>query len=248
MKVQEVIPKPIRWILRKIRLFIQNAYYSGNGRFCPVCEKNSRKFGVAGLQPRDDAQCMRCGAGERHRLAWLYFKRQTNLFDNQTWQILHIAPEAAFEKKLRTQLGQGYLTADLCNPNAMVKMDITDIQYPDETFDIIYCSHVLEHVSDDKKAMREFWRVLKTRGWAILLVPVDVDKTIEDLSITDPQERLEKFGDVGHVRCYGLDYIDRLREAGFTVIRTKPCDFLISEEIVRMGISEAAGDIYFCTK
>jgi SAM-dependent methyltransferase len=254
MKIARVIPAPIKRLLKKIRgrfgsIFRTPGFlYAGTGRFCPICEKSSRRFGTAGLQPRDDAQCMQCGAGERHRLVWLYFKRKTNLFDDQMWKMLHVAPEAVFEKKFKGCLGQGYLTADLYNSNAMVKMDITDIQYPNETFDVIYCCHVLEHVPDDKKAMREFWRVLKPKGWAMLLVPVDTDKTIEDLSITDPLLRLEKYGDVGHVRCYGLDYIDRLRDAGFTANMIKPDDFLTQEEITRMGITAAAGDIYFCTK
>ena len=162
--------------------------------------------------------------------------------------MLHIAPEACIKNKLIKLTNINYLTADLNDKNAMVKMDITNIQYEDNYFDIVYCCHVLEHVPDDKKAMREFWRVLKSNGWAILLVPVDADKTIEDLTITGPQERLERFGDVDHVRCYGPDYIERLRDAGFRVEQTAPKDFLTQDEIILMGITTAAGDIYYCTK
>jgi SAM-dependent methyltransferase len=97
------------------------------------------------------------------------------------------------------------------NPRAMVRMDITDIQYPKDTFDVIYCSHVLEHVVDDRKAMREFHRVLRPDGWALLLVPITVEKTFEDPSVTDPEERLSVFGQEDHVRCYGPDYVERLR-------------------------------------
>jgi len=95
---------------------------------------------------------------------------------------------------LGNQLNDGYLTADLSNPKAMVKMDITDIQYPDESFDVIYCSHVLEHVPDDRKAMQEFFRVLKKDGWAVLLVPIVGELTFEDPSIVDPVERTKIFG------------------------------------------------------
>ena len=191
---------------------------------------------------------MHCGAVERHRLVWLYFKRKTNLFSGQSLSMLHVAPEDFFEIRLRRFLGPNYLTADLHDPHAMVKMDIVDIQYPDESFDVIYCSHVLEHVANDKKAMREFFRVLKTGGWAILLVPIDTDKTFEDLSITDPLDRLEAFGDETHVRRYGPDYLDRLQDAQFDVRIIRPTDFLSGAEISEMGIQPSSGDIYYCTK
>ena len=191
---------------------------------------------------------MQCGSGERHRLVWLYFKRKTNLFYNRVLHVLHVAPELVFVNKFKAQFEKGYVTADLFDTNAMVKMDITNIQMVDETFDVIYCSHVLEHVPDDKKAMREFLRVLKPNGWAVLLVPVDAEKTIEDISITNLQERLEKFGDVDHVCCYGPDFKGGLEEAGFKVTLNTPADFLTPQEIVYMGITSAAGDVYFCTK
>ena len=162
--------------------------------------------------------------------------------------MLHVAPEAIFEGLLRMQLGKNYLTADLYNPSAMVKMDITDIRYPDESFDVIYCSHVLEHVPDDKKAMREFRRVLKPSGWAMLLVPIVCEQTFEDPSITDPAKRAKLFGQEDHVRNYGRDYVDRLREAGFEVTVMLPEDFMTEEEIVRMGITKVAGEIYLCNK
>lgn len=126
-------------------------------------------------------------------------------------------------------------------------MDITNIEYPDQSFDVIYCSHVLEHVQDDKKAMREFHRVLKNKGWAILLVPVIVDKTFEDPTIIDPLERLKAFRQQDHVRLYGSDYIDRLREAGFHVEVTRRKDLVQESDIVRMGL-KASGSIYYCTK
>ena len=162
--------------------------------------------------------------------------------------VLHVAPEEVFEKLLRHQLGDDYLTADLLNPRAMVKMDITDIRYPDESFDVIYCSHVLEHVPDDRKAMHEFFRVLKPSGWAVLLVPIIGERTFEDSSITDPIQRSKLFGQEDHVRNYGRDYVDRLRGAGFYVEEVLPADFLSQEEIVRMGIHSAAGEIYLCKK
>jgi SAM-dependent methyltransferase len=162
--------------------------------------------------------------------------------------MLHVAPESCFESRFKERLGAGYLTADLFSPLAMVKMDITDIQYPDQTFDVIYCSHALEHVVDDRKAMREFFRVLKNDGWAILLVPITSEKTFEDSSIVDPKERQKAFGQEDHVRRYGPDYVERLRDAGFTVEITRASDLADSDEAVRMGLTPASGEIYYCTK
>jgi SAM-dependent methyltransferase len=248
MRFAKVLPEAIKQPLRSVKRFICSLQHLGGQRYCPVCQRSSRKFFEAGIIPREDAQCIHCGAVERHRLVWLYFQRKTNLFSGLSLKMLHIAPEEIFEKLLRGRLGNNYLTADLHNPAAMVRMDIMDIQYPDESFDVIYCCHVLEHVPDDKKAMREFFRVLRHDGWAILLVPVTAKETFEDSSITEPAERLKYFGDPTHVRLYGPDYIERLKGAGFSVELSRPSDFLAREEIERMGITSAAGDIYYCTK
>ena len=162
--------------------------------------------------------------------------------------MLHVAPEQCFESRLKERLGDNYLTADLRGPHAMVQMDVTDIKYPDESFDVVYCSHVLEHVQEDKKAMREFYRVLKRDGWAILLVPITAEETFEDPSIIESQERLKAFGQEDHVRRYGPDYVSRLREAGFRVEVTKVHDLVQQDEAIRMGLTPASGEIYFCTK
>ena len=101
----------------------------------------------------------------------------------------------------------------------MVKMDITEIDYPDKSFNVIICNHVLEHIIDDKKAMNELYRVLKPGGWGILQVPMSLSltTTYEDFSITDPTQREQVFGQSDHVRIYAIDYLDRLKESGFQV-------------------------------
>jgi SAM-dependent methyltransferase len=176
----------------------------------------------------------------------LYFARRTNLFDGRPKRVLHVAPERCFEGPLRQRLGAGYLTADLLDPRAMEQMDITDIQHPDESFDVIYCSHVLEHVPDDRRAMRELRRVLKKDGWAVLLVPITAERTIEDPTVTDPAERERLFGQHDHVRRYGPDYADRLREAGFDVVITEVSDLLGDGDLIRMGLTGATMTIYHC--
>jgi SAM-dependent methyltransferase len=188
-----------------------------------------------------------CGAKERHRFVWLYFTRMTDLFDGRPKDVLHVAPEQCLEPRLRRQLGTGYVTADLFDPRAMVKMDVTDIHYPDESFDVIYCSHVLEHVQDDLRAMREFYRVLKRGGWAVVLVPVSAVHTFEDPSVVDPAERRRLFGQDDHVRRYGLDFPERLRRAGFEVTTIHVTDLLAEDEIERVELG-ACGEVYRCTR
>ncbi|MFA6456705.1 MAG: methyltransferase domain-containing protein [Bacteroidota bacterium] len=178
----------------------------------------------------------------------MYFNKNTDLFKRQNPSMLHIAPEECFAHALQKKVGAGYLSADLFSDQVMVKMDITDIQYPDATFDAVYCSHVLEHVQNDRKAMREFYRVIKKGGWAILLVPITAEKTIEDPTVTDPAQRLALYGQEDHVRRYGPDYIDRLRESGFTVSKITPAEYLNDADRVLYGITDESGDIYYCTK
>jgi SAM-dependent methyltransferase len=242
------LPEWARVPLKRLKDSVAAIPYYGRGRFCPVCGRSSRRFRSFGVVPREDAQCAHCGALERHRLLWLYVSMRTDLFDGRPKKVLHVAPEPCFEPRFRQRLGSGYVTADLFDATAMVRMDITDIHYPDQHFDVIYCSHVLEHVQDDRRAMREFHRVLRNSGWAILLVPITAGKTLEDPSITEPEERLRVFGQEDHVRRYGPDYAGRLRDAGFRVEVTRAGDLVRNDEILRMGLTPVSGEIYFCTK
>lgn len=239
------------WAKRPIRRLtdaVRALPYSWMKRTCPVCGESARRFRPYGVPPRDNAQCPHCGALERHRLLWLYLLRKTDLFDGRPKKMLHVAPEPCLEPRLKKQLGDEYLTADLFDPGAMERMDIANIEYPAEAFDVICCSHVLEHVPDDRQAMRELLRVLKDDGWAILLVPVTSERTLEDPSIVDPGERLKMFGQEDHVRRYGPDVIDRLRDAGFDAERIKVGDLVGRSDAMRMGLTSGTGHVYRCTK
>lgn len=220
--------------------------YRGRGLWCPVCERASRRFVSYGVEPWADARCVHCRSLARHRLVWLYFLEMTDLMDGAQKRVLHVAPEPCLEGRLRQRLGSGYVTADFQAGRADMQMDVTAIDYPDEHFDVIYCSHVLEHVQDDRRAMREFRRVLKPDGWAVLLVPVNAEKTREDPSVVDPAERLRLFGQKDHVRMYGPDYGDRLREAGFVVTVLRVPDFRPPREAGSMGLTAQSGEIYRC--
>jgi SAM-dependent methyltransferase len=161
--------------------------------------------------------------------------------------MLHLAPETQLSRLFEKASGIDYVSADLDSPEAMVKMDIMNIHYPNGIFDVIYCSHVLEHVVDDRKAMGELFRVLKAGGWAILQVPIFVGPTFEDPTVTAPEERERLFGQHDHVRRYGMDYKDRLAEAGFSVSVDGFVRELDDRAAARFGLMRSE-DIYLCRK
>ncbi len=137
-------------------------------------------------------------------------------------RLLHIAPEVALMRKFRKMYSgeaERYVTADLESPLADMHFDIQNIPLEDNSFDAIICNHIMEHVEDDRKAMRELYRIMKPNGWGVILSPVELERatTFEDDTITDPEERTRIFGQYDHRRIYGRDYAERLREAGFEV-------------------------------
>ncbi len=190
---------------------------TGRSHYCPLCRSHLSRFDPFGRPPRPEARCPRCGSLERHRLIWRYFQSRTDLFDGAPKRLLHVAPEPQMGTLLARVPGLDYLSVDLAEGAAMVRMDVTDLDLPDESFDVIFCSHVLEHVLDDRRAMRELHRVLRPDGWAVLQVPILRETTFEDSSVTTPEDRERVFGQWDHVRIYGRDYVDRLGEAGFDV-------------------------------
>jgi SAM-dependent methyltransferase len=215
------LPRPL---LIKISLLINKPLsflYRGNKVACPVCGKTFRKFLPYGYTRtnKDNRLCPNCLSLERHRLLWMYLDRQTDYF-NRRIEVLHIAPEQPFIKRFRKNSQWKYVTADLLSPIADVKTDIRDMkEFAEETFDLVICNHVLEHIDDEQKALAELKRILKSGGKAILQVPIDysLEHTFEDDRITDKKERERIFGQYDHVRVYGRDYPERLQQAGFEV-------------------------------
>jgi SAM-dependent methyltransferase len=179
------------------------------------------------------------------------FSKSRVLYEKGEKKFLDIAPKKCIEERLRNRLGKGYISADLYAENVDVKMDITDTNCPDESFDAIYCSHVLEHVIDDQKAMRELRRVLKIGGWAIIMVPVIAEKTTEDLTVTDPTERLRLYGQEDHVRAYGPDIKEMLQAVELAVDIVTPSDLLTKKEMIKMqiiGDNELLFCMFFCRR
>src|SRR5438105_402829 len=158
--------------------------YKGNEVCCPCCDSHFRHFIPYG--PRRNGMCPQCDSLDRHRLVWLYLHSCTNIFWDRL-KVLHFAPEAIIQKKLRASPNLEYTSADLDSPLAMVSLDITDIPYAESTFEVVLCSHVLEHIPDDRKAMSELYRILKPGGWALLQVPFDAERsgTFEDSKVVD---------------------------------------------------------------
>ncbi len=215
-------------------------------RFCPICQMYTDRFRPFGAKKRPDAKCPNCGSLERHRLAWCYFQDKTNLLDGKPKSLLHIAPLRLLGKLMAAIPNLDYLSADIDSPLAMVKIDLTDIQYPEYSFDVIMCCHALQQIEEDHKAMAEMFRVLKPNGWASVQVPIFGTTTFEDPSVTTPEDRLKVFGQEDHVRKYGLDIKGRLEEAGFKVKHERYARELDKEKCAHYGIRDQ--DIFFCTK
>lgn len=212
------VPRP--WMIRFSGLFriLVTPFYRGSRYRCPVCENSFKKMLPYGNQGTDNRLCPSCLSLERHRLLWLYLKQRTSFF-NDSLKVLHVAPEQPFIKRFKALPNLSYITADLLSPLADIRMDIQNIPQPDNTYDVVICNHVLEHVENDAKAIGEIFRVLKPGGWAILQVPINwsSEATYEDPSIKTASEREKHFGQYDHVRYYGHDYPQRLRGAGFNV-------------------------------
>jgi len=193
-------------------------YLKGNAYTDPIDGKSFRKFLPYGYGiQRPNVLSPSTLSLERHRLLWLYLNNETNFFSEKK-KVLHMAPEQCFLKRFR-KLNHDYITADLYSPIADVKADITKLPFEDDSFDVVFCNHVLEHIPDDTKAMQELYRVMKKGGMGIFQIPQDLNRetTFEDDSITDPKERAKIFGQYDHVRVYGRDYFNKLRSIGFKV-------------------------------
>jgi SAM-dependent methyltransferase len=250
------------------------ARLAGYRHECPVCGERVRQFipfnvymahlvddlnrHQFDLEPRDAEtlnlgaySCHLCGASDRDRLYALYITRQANEGSrSRRPRLLDIAPSPPLRNVFRRLDRFEIRTADLFMPDVDDKVDLMDMNiYADNSFDCFICSHVLEHVPDDRKAMRELYRVLRPGGWGIAMAPIylSLKETREDSSITDPAERIHRFGQDDHLRLYASeDFRNRLKEAGFKLQCLGVKDFS-KEEFDTYGISERSV-LYICGK
>ncbi|UZT96661.1 class I SAM-dependent methyltransferase [Chryseobacterium fluminis] len=248
-------------ILKKIKTKLKLLSHSGFTYYCPFCGYRAKDWEVVGhdlpvLQEkkvvgggRRAAGCYKCQSRDRERLLYAFIVEELRLPENKNLSLLHIAPEIKLSEILLNQNFKEYICGDLFTPgyyyaDYVKNINVLDISYSDHYFDFVICNHVLEHIPDDKKAMRELFRVLKPGGKAILQVPISGNtwETHEDFTISDPKKREELFGQFDHVRIYGQDYSSRLEESGFKVNRIN-----ISDQYKKLGLNPYE-DIFFCEK
>lgn len=234
------IPRPflirMSYIVRPVLAF----FLKGNTFTDPIDGKSFKTFLPYGYgNQRNNVLSPSTLSLERHRLLWLYLKNETNFF-TENLKVLHFAPEQAFYKRFRNLKNIEYTTTDLNSPLADVKADICNLPFDDNSFDVILCNHVLEHIPNDTKAMQELYRVMKPRGWGVFQIPQDLsrEKTFEDNNITDKKERAKIFGQYDHVRIYGRDYFEKLREIGFQVDEVDYTTTLSKEAITKYCLAK----------
>ncbi|MDB0600432.1 class I SAM-dependent methyltransferase [Tenacibaculum maritimum] len=236
--ILNTIPRPI---LIKASYFVRPIiawYLKGDNFTDPIDGKSFKKLLPYGYgNQRENALSPSTLSLERHRLMWLFLQEETDFFSAQK-KVLHMAPEQCFLDRFKSLKNIDYTTADLHSPIADVKADICNLPFPDNSFDIIFCNHVLEHIPDDTKAMQELYRVLKPKGMGIFQIPQDLSraKTFEDNSITDPKERTKIFGQYDHVRVYGYDYFNKLRSIGFRVDEINYTKKITPEKLERFAL------------
>lgn len=224
--LNQLIPAPIKTYIHR-----------GNQFLCPFCNFQSNSLALIGrdipvLREKEiigsglrNGGCFKCGSTDRERLIYIYLLYILEIFNStKTKSILHIAPEKNLSNKIKKHGFDNYVCGDLFAnsyryPKHVQKINVLDIPFKEESFDLVICNHVLEHISDDKTALKEINRVLKKGGLALLQVPISRNstKTLEGSTDLSPKEREKQFGQFDHVRIYGQDYIDRLESNGFIV-------------------------------
>ena len=238
--ILNTIPRPVLIRLSYVARPVLAFFLKGNTYVDPIDGRGFRKFLSYGYEKqRHNVLSPSTLSLERHRLLWLYLKRETDFFSSPK-KVLHFAPEQAFYKRFRNMAHLDYTTTDLNSPLADVKADICNLPFDDDAFDIILCNHVLEHIPDDTKAMQELYRILKPGGMGIFQIPQDLsrDTTFEDDCITDKKERALIFGQYDHVRIYGRDYFDKLRRIGFKVNEVDYTATLSNEEVTKYCLAK----------
>ncbi|QXP79951.1 MULTISPECIES: class I SAM-dependent methyltransferase [Winogradskyella] len=238
--ILNTIPRPLLIRLSYVARPILAFFLKGNTFTDPIDGKSFKTFLPYGYgNQRNNVLSPSTLSLERHRLLWLYLNKETTFFSAEK-SVLHFAPEQCFLKRFRKLKNLKYTTTDLLSPIADVKADICDLPFEDNSYDVILCNHVLEHIPDDTKAMQELYRVMKPGGYGIFQIPQELDRafTFEDNSITDRDERAKIFGQYDHVRVYGRDYFDKLRSIGFKVEEVDYTATLSDEDIEKYCLAK----------
>ena len=246
-RLRRQLPKSIIYFVWGIREHRRKLIYSGKTHYCPICQSYVRILLPVGNPPRQNALCPVCRPQERHRLDWIFLRTMTDLFDKSIKRLLHVAPEKFFIPRFIRIKNIHYTSADLIDAYAMLRLDLTNIPVCKDSYDVIYCSHVLEHIQNDVGAITELYRVLRPGGWALLQVPITAERTIEDPNIVSPEERERVFGQKDHVRRCGLDYIERIQAAGFMAEIVTAAEIINDDGFQKLGITKDRY-IFYCKK
>jgi len=230
---------------RGVRRRAQMAAHHGDAVHCPVCGHDFDRFRDAWNRPR--ALCWRCGAHERHRSFALLLDERPELVARR--EVLHFAPEWCLERRLRALAPARYLTADLEPGAADLELDLQALALPDAAFDTVICSHVLEHVPDDRVGMRELARVTRPGGAVLVMVPTDPDRDVthEDPAVDSPAEREAAYWQHDHLRLYARDVGERLAAAGLAVERWNAVERAGGGAAARLGLL-ASDDVWICRR
>lgn len=231
------------------RLRLLSFRHRGDAVFCNLCDKSFQSFLPYGHSPqRENAACPHCLSLERTRLLWLYMQKFWLNDDQIAKRLLHFAPEYPLAQKIKQLKKFEYISADLNPEVADLVVDITKIQFQDQHFDYIICSHVLGHVPDEAKAIKELFRVLKSDGEAVIMTRIyPIARTDEDLSAITPAQKLSRFNQDDVWRLHGADFAERIEAQGFIV---EAIDFAqtFSQEIQQKHRLGTAEIIFKCTK
>ncbi len=211
-------------------------FYSGTARSCPVCLGNFRRFTPYGSPARPDARCPGCASNERERAQFKLLQEVVIPRLPADAKSLHVAPETGIENMMRARFGTNYVTGDLFPGRADRVVDLTRLQFEDNSLDFFFASHVLEHIPDDSLALSEIFRTLKPGGLAFLEVPVLSHKTYEDAAINSGKARLREYGQDDHVRLCGVDYADRIRAAGLMTTDIKVAEQFSEQDCKQMRL------------
>ena len=228
----------------------------GAGLLCCICGRKVRRFlpyrgtwlgmppvltegGVIGSDILNFA-CPACGCHARERHLWLYLQACGILQAMGGTRILHLAPEMHLQRLIAGAAPRVYVLGDLYPSRADIRrIDLLDIDFPEHHFDLVIANHVLEHVSDDTRALREILRVLRPGGKAILQTPYAsrLPRKFEDPSITSEEARLHAYGQEDHCRLYGADFPDFVASFGFVSHAATHAALLPEVDTRRMGVN-----------
>jgi SAM-dependent methyltransferase len=230
------------YILKKLN--VNNCFVDKSGEYyhvtnlfnvkCCVCEKDLIAFLPYRYEPHQ--ACPSCSSLPRHRLLWNYLLSHSYL--ERQLRVLHIAPEKVLYQKFKRNSNWDYSSGDLFPGNYFadtIAIDLMNMSFEDNSFDLILCNHVLEHVDNDFRAMEEFKRILSVNGEALIMVPIfnGNNPTFEDPNIIEPEKRLQYYGQEDHVRAYGADVLERFQKPGFNVQRISHyCNFSVTERFI----------------